>query len=161
MSALLFVFIPMVLLGLVATLCFVGCALIYDYSGYTELSSYQSTVTTDPNVVAFWPLNDAKGSMNAADIAPKQPPLMAFNGTYTGAATPGQTAIVTADTGSNCAFFSGGFVNVDFHQELNTSSSPWKPGSSRVGTQPPRQSPESWWPRPMPTHARATAFSRP
>lgn len=117
MSASLIALIPLVLLGLVGTLCFVGCG----YPDFQFGTPYESTILATPNVVAYWPLDDDKGSAIAADIAPKQAPLTAFNGKYTGSVEPGQTAIVPKDQ-EGSAFFNGGFVNVDFHQELNTSS---------------------------------------
>jgi len=122
-SASLIVFIPLALVAVVGTLCFIGCG----YPDFSFGSAYQQKILDTPNVLAYWPLGDAKDSNIAADIAPKPSPLPAFNGTYIGAATPGQPGIVTGDVQtttqttsvSTCALFSGGRVSVDFRQELN------------------------------------------
>jgi hypothetical protein len=128
MSASLMVLIPLVLLGLVSTLCFVGCALIYDYSGYTFQSEYQGKVVNDPNIVACWPLNDQTeapidpNGTPALDIGPHK-----INGVYnsptTGAVKLNQTQIVPGDEMSACAFFNGGFVQVGFDNRLNPATS--------------------------------------
>jgi len=132
MSASLIVLIPLVLLGTVAALCFVGCALIYNYDDYKEApgpSPYHTKVSGHPNLVACWPLDDTSdtpanpsGTL-ALDIGPNK-----LNGAYIGPAGTvkiQQPGIVPADipsggtTPSTCAFFNGGFVTVPFAQALN------------------------------------------
>jgi hypothetical protein len=56
MNASLIVLVPVVLLGLVAALCFVGCGL--HTHGLALLGPYQDGVRNDPDFVACWPLND-------------------------------------------------------------------------------------------------------
>ena len=76
MSASLIVLIPLVLLGLVTTLCFVGCVL--QAGGLDIQGPYRDAVTTTNGVVAFWPLDDAQGQTKAADNIQKPVP---FDGT--------------------------------------------------------------------------------
>lgn len=128
MSASLIVLIPLVLLGLVGALCFVGCILqtggIHVPPG--PLGPYEGdTVLTESSVVALWPLNDATGSTKAADIGPNK-----FDGDYVG--TEGgnfalqQPGLVPQDiingAQTKCAYFSGGSVQVGFQQALNPGS---------------------------------------
>ena len=119
MSASLIGFIPLVLLGLVGTLCFVGCAAGYDFGKYSYQSAYQGKVSTDPAIVAFWPLNDAAPDDTtdlsiAADVAVHPPPP--FNGTYKDGFTLQQPGIVPLDVQSDgqtpnlCASFNTGRV---------------------------------------------------
>jgi hypothetical protein len=135
MSASLIVLIPVVLLGLVAALCFVGC--IFPVSGLPsgpfQPGTYETAVIQTNGLVALWPLNDEPlGTTNivpsAADVAPKPAGVMPFNGNYEGTLNTSfelnQNSIVPGDSdGSNpaCVSFNGknGFVSVPFHQELN------------------------------------------
>jgi hypothetical protein len=65
MTASLLVFIPIVLLGVFAAFCFVGCALIYDYSDYkaapdepdkpNKVPTYSDDVLDNKDCVAYWP----------------------------------------------------------------------------------------------------------
>src|SRR5262249_23227499 len=121
--------------GLVSTLCFVGCALLggYDFGDYKEETAYEMKVGADPDLVAYWPLNDSTESPDvsgatATDFGPNK-----INGTYE-APVPGtvklqQTGIVPGDSDqqsnarSMCAFFNGGFVQVGFDSRLNPSTS--------------------------------------
>lgn len=128
MSASLIILIPVVLLGLVTALCFVGCGLSTHGLG-EGYGPYHDGIRNTSNLVAFWPLDDQPSpdvsQPEATDIAPKQAPLTPFTGFYTGPAgsfTLGNTGIVTGDVDNGltpCASFNGGFVNVDFHKELN------------------------------------------
>jgi Concanavalin A-like lectin/glucanases superfamily len=138
MTALLVVILPFALFAIVALTCFVGCGLsttgtkqIVDYQ------EYQQTVTTTNGLVAFWPLNDASGTI-AVDLGPHH-----FDGTYTAGpnvpvynaaqhsdASPGtftlkQPNIVVGDTVNNngttpspCVLFNGGYVKVGWQAAL-------------------------------------------
>jgi hypothetical protein len=129
MSATLFVLLPVGMIALVWSLCFVGCYHPVTYvSGFYQ---YQDTVEHTSGLVAFWPLNDTSGT-TAVDLGPNH-----LNGTYTigpdvptynaaqmsdaspGTYTLGQPNIVAGDTVGNnenapnpCVYFDGGFVNI-------------------------------------------------
>jgi len=126
MSASLIVLIPVVLLGVVAALCFVGCG--FSSTGDITPGPYETAVSnSDPGtLIAFWQLNDRPPTGTAFDVAPKQPPLLAFNGTYVGNVLQNQTGIVPSDlvdTAWSSALFGGGFVQVGFQPELNPNDS--------------------------------------
>jgi concanavalin A-like lectin/glucanase superfamily protein len=125
MSASLIVLIPVVLLGLVTALCFVGCVL--NTHGFGNVGPYQDAVSKTSSLIAFWHLSDLQQTTAAFDSAPKQPPLTPFTGTYVGNVFPGQMGIIPSDlvdTTQTCASFGGGFVQVnDFHPELNPQTS--------------------------------------
>jgi hypothetical protein len=131
MSASLIVLIPVVLLGLVTAVCFVGCGLHTHGFGF---GPYEDPITNTGGIVSCWPLNDAPPSTTAVDIK------NGFNGNYTmgpnvpydpmneSAAAPGTftlqaTGIVPGDvqttTLTPCASFNGGFVSVGFQELLN------------------------------------------
>ena len=66
MSASLVVLLPVILLGIVTTLCFAGCG----FSGpnlpvFTTYSD--TTVLANPSVVAYWPLGEAADNVPAVD----------------------------------------------------------------------------------------------
>jgi hypothetical protein len=139
MSASLIVLIPLVLVGLVAGLCFIGCVLPTSGlpGGPYQPGPYQTAITQTGGIQALWPLNDSQlGTLlpiTAADIAPKPSGVAPFNGTYQGTLNSsfelGQPSIVPGDTSSTpaCASFSGtnGFVSVTpFHQQLNPAQQP-------------------------------------
>ena len=126
MSASLIVMIPLVLLGLVTALCFIGCAL--QAGGLDLQGPYLDAVTNDPSLVACWPLDDQADisdnpdGATAADISKNK-----LNGTYKGAALSvkvQQEGIVPGDVPpsgppNTCAFFNGGRVSVPFAGALN------------------------------------------
>jgi Concanavalin A-like lectin/glucanases superfamily len=128
MTASLIALTPLVLLGLVTALCFVGCGL--HTHGLSLLGPYQDGIIADPNIVACWPLNDPSdlptdnpAGTRAADISANN-----FYGYYSGAAGTvkvQQPGIVPGDipsgssTANQCAFFNGGLVQVGFQQALN------------------------------------------
>jgi len=130
-SASLIVLIPVVLLGVVTTVCFVGCVLNRQGTGVGPggpTALYQGAVITNANLVAYWPLNDTQQDLPTAhDLSNHK-----FDGTYTfGPTGPSsfmiqQAGIVPGDLTdalrNPCASFNGGFVQVPFHQELNASS---------------------------------------
>ena len=114
MSVSLIVLIPLVLLGVVTALCFVGCKL--PTSGLS--TPYEQAILGNDFLVAYWPLDDIAGSTTAQDSSTNK-----FNGTYNGA-KPGHTGFIPGDSVDNdvstCASFDGGFVQVPFHVQLNT-----------------------------------------
>lgn len=143
MSASLIVLIPLMLLGVVGALCFVGCVL--NTHGYgPNLSAYESAVFNNKNLIALWPLNDTAESLpTAACINNAQ-----FNGSYPGGPMgPNsfmiqQPGIVFGDVNNGlvpCASFNGGFVTVGFQQALNPAAftlEAWvKPADAPAGVQ--------------------------
>jgi hypothetical protein len=70
MSASLVVLLPVILLGIVSLLCFVGCVL--NTHGLPPSFTQYSTTTVLGNlaVVAYWPLNEANDTVPAADLTP-------------------------------------------------------------------------------------------
>jgi Concanavalin A-like lectin/glucanases superfamily len=68
MSASLIVLIPIVLLGVVTALCFVGCVL-HTYGLPPSFTAYsQTTVLGNPNNIAYWPLNETADTQPAHDL---------------------------------------------------------------------------------------------
>jgi len=135
MSALLVLLFLIGTAAVIWSACFVGCyqsaSLVSDYY------QYQNTVTSTPDLVAFWPLDDTSGT-TAVDLAPNH-----FNGTYTmgpvvtmynaaqqSDVSPGtfalnQTNIVAGDTVNGnpadpnpCVYFNGGYVSVPWQPSL-------------------------------------------
>jgi Concanavalin A-like lectin/glucanases superfamily len=126
MSTSLIVLIPVVLLGLVTALCFVGC--VFQTGGIgPNLGPYGKAITSNTSLIAFWPLDDQVPTDNstpvAHDFASHPVGVMPFDGTYTGTFTLQRQGIVPGDTQNNdlnpCASFNGGRVEVRFHPELN------------------------------------------
>jgi hypothetical protein len=141
MSASLIVLIPLVLLGLVTALCFVGCAQVIGLQPW-QSRSYQSTVSGDPNMVALWPLNDVPPSTTALATPPS------FSGNYIEPVTPRLPAPHSRVAASRLGF-----------QSCSISrSSPSRPGSSR----PPRRAGKlaSWWHRTIWPRTRGSYFSQ-
>jgi hypothetical protein len=113
MSMTLIAAIPLVLLGVVALLGFVGCA-----KGGTlpPPTPYPTVIANTPEgpPLAFWPLNEPMGSGQALDV-----PSHAHDGDYTGTVTLAQPGIVQGDFENNkCPVFGGGFVNVPWAADL-------------------------------------------
>src|SRR5215831_7300266 len=90
MSASLIVMVPIVLLGLVTALCFVGCGLMTHGLGL-GFGPYEDPISNNSNCVACWPLNDAPPSTTAVDIKG------GLNGSYMGSVALVQTGIVAGD----------------------------------------------------------------
>ena len=63
MSVSLVVLLPILLLGIVSVFCFVGCVLQTHGIPFTEYSNL--TVLGDPAIAAYWPLDEAMGSLVA------------------------------------------------------------------------------------------------
>jgi Concanavalin A-like lectin/glucanases superfamily len=132
MSASLVVLIPVLLLGLVTSLCFVGCVFQTGGIGEVDLGPYRNAITKSSNLIAFWPLDDAPPTDPSAPVArDNAAPFgqIGFDGTYKGNFTLRVDGIVTGDhpavgsAGNPCASFDGGLVEVLFNQSLNPSSS--------------------------------------
>jgi hypothetical protein len=70
MSTSLIVLLPVILLGLVSLLCFVGCAFQTHGLGPTFTQYSSTTVLGNPAVVAYWPLLEASDSLPATDLTP-------------------------------------------------------------------------------------------
>jgi hypothetical protein len=72
MSMSLVVLLPLILLGIVGTLCFVGCR--FDSSGLggssSPFTSYTGTtiLANSPNCIAYWPLKEAKDTDAASEL---------------------------------------------------------------------------------------------
>jgi hypothetical protein len=123
MSASLVVLLPVILLGIVSLLCFVGCA--FDTHGLPPAFQQYSSVTVlgNPAVVAYWPLDETGDSLQAADLTPNPD-----NGQYIDQNTlpgiypwPGYTIdnaplpnILSAAAPGTVAFAQPGIVSGDF-----------------------------------------------
>jgi hypothetical protein len=71
MSAPLVVLLPVVLLGIVGVLCFVGCGLSDAGLGNPAFTKYSdTTVLANAAVVAYWPLSETDDSLPAIDRTP-------------------------------------------------------------------------------------------
>ena len=70
MSASLVVLLPVILLGLVSLLCFVGCHLPTGGlpPAFTQYST--TTVLGNPAIMGYWPLLEISDILPAADLAP-------------------------------------------------------------------------------------------
>jgi hypothetical protein len=120
MSASLVLLFLIGMAAIVWSACFIGCDTIFGLHTTTTITpyyQYQTSVTTTPGLVAFWPLNDTSGTV-AVDLGPNH-----FDGTYTvgptGTFMLDQPNIVVGDTiGNNpsdpnpCVYFNGGYVNI-------------------------------------------------
>ena len=68
MSMSLVVLLPLILLGIVGTLCFVGCA--FNTQGLeTPFTTYTgTTILLNPAIMAYWPLGDLADTVPAAEL---------------------------------------------------------------------------------------------
>jgi hypothetical protein len=134
--------IPLALLGVVALMVFVGCALNVEGLGSDDNPppppNYRDTISKTPNLIAFWPLNEAEGETQAKDVTGnghdgEYTPTAAvpFDPVQQSASAPGtvdlgQSGIVPGDTINNqvqpCPSFQGGYVKVPFDDALNSAS---------------------------------------
>jgi hypothetical protein len=129
MSASLVVLLPVILLGIVGVICFVGCGLDTSGTGNPAFTKYSdTTVLANPAVVAYWPLSETGDSLPAIDRTPSPK-----NGQYLDPATspaiypwpdyvvpsgPGTTVESAAAPGS-IAFAQPGIVAGDSIQPAN------------------------------------------
>jgi hypothetical protein len=140
MNTTLFFLVPIGLLAVVWSLCFVGAC--FPTSGLPGGPSnpYSNLVLGESGIIAYWPLNDAPGSTQAKDLTGN-----GHDGTYTippdYAAAPansrvlnpptanlGQGSIVPGDTGTGdlnpdpaCVDFEGGYVSIPWNTATLTS----------------------------------------
>jgi hypothetical protein len=69
MSMSLVVLLPLILLGIVGTLCFVGCILDSSGLGVTPFTTYTgTTILLNPAIIAYWPLGEAADTIPAAEL---------------------------------------------------------------------------------------------
>jgi hypothetical protein len=69
MSMSLVVLIPLILLGIVGALCFVGCVLQTGGLGGAPFTTYTgTTILTNSSIIAYWPLGEAADTMPAAEL---------------------------------------------------------------------------------------------
>jgi hypothetical protein len=138
MSTALFFLLPIGLLAVVWSLCFVGAC--FPTSGLPGTSTPYSNLVLGDNPIAYWPLSDAPGSTQAKDLTGN-----GHDGTYINppdyAATPansrllnpptanlGLGSIVPGDTGSGdknpnpgSVDFEGGYVSIPWNTPTSTS----------------------------------------
>jgi len=135
MSTVLVVAIPLALLSVVALLGFVGCH--FHPQGVKDFFDYQGTVSSNPDLVAMWPLGESSGTTagevngNGPDgtytpVPPAPYDAVNLSAAETGVITIGQSGIVPGDTlNSNpnqratCPFFDGGFVSIPWADKIN------------------------------------------
>jgi hypothetical protein len=132
MSASLVVLLPVILLGLVSLLCFVGCHLPTGGlpPAFTQYST--TTVLGNPAIMGYWPLLEISDILPAADLAPNPD-----NGQYIDMSTlpaiypwpdysisnlPGPNILSAAAPGS-VAFAQPGIVTGDYGTSDSDSSS--------------------------------------
>jgi hypothetical protein len=70
MSMSLVVLLPVILLGIVGTLCFVGCVFQTGGLGGPPFNSYTGTtiLANSPNCIAYWPLKEIADSVPASEL---------------------------------------------------------------------------------------------
>ena len=139
MSTALFFLLPIGLLAVVWSLCFVGACLPVSGLPGGPATPYSNLILGEQGLIAYWPLSDAPGSTQAKDItgnghdgtytSPPDYPAMPANSR---ALNPpmvnlGQTSIVPGDTGSgdknpNAASvdFEGGYVSIPWNTATAT-----------------------------------------
>lgn len=71
MTLSLIVFVPVALLILISSLCFVGCVLDTTGLGLGFTTYSDSDVIANPSCVAYWPLSDSPGQDTALDVVGK------------------------------------------------------------------------------------------
>jgi hypothetical protein len=69
MSMSLVVLLPLILLGIVGTLCFVGCAFQTGGLGGAPFTTYTgTTILLNPAIMAYWPLGETADTIPAAEL---------------------------------------------------------------------------------------------
>jgi len=135
MTATLIVLVPLALLGIVALLGFVGCAL---HAGGLQIANpYQDLVTGENSLVVYWPLDETTGTTASELSANKFDGMYlsglgmsSYDGTNLSAAASGNVTInqmpgiVFGDAFEGnppepCPLFDGGIVRVDWKQLIN------------------------------------------
>jgi hypothetical protein len=140
MSTTLFFLIPIGMLAVVWSLCFVGACLPTTGLPPGPATPYSNLVLGEQGIIAYWPLSDAKGSTQAKDLTgnghdgiytnPPDYPAMPTNSRVLNPPTAnlGQSSIVPGDAGtgnlnSNPAGvdFEGGYVSIPWNMTPATS----------------------------------------
>src|SRR4051794_12595648 len=67
MSTSLIVLIPVILLGIVGMLCFVGCILPVGGLG-PEFNTYTPMILSTKDIIAYWPLKEGSDAMPASEL---------------------------------------------------------------------------------------------
>jgi hypothetical protein len=67
MSTSLIVLIPVILLGIVGMLCFVGCTLPTGGLG-PDFNTYTTTILSNKDIIAYWPLKEGADTMPASEL---------------------------------------------------------------------------------------------
>jgi hypothetical protein len=138
MSTTLFFLVPIGMLAVAWSLCFIGC------NGDTfQFSAYSDTILTEPSLVAYWPLSDLLVPLQILDQTASAGDLSGnnHNGTYTvppaypsaqfskaiAAPTVARgTSLVPGDAGSQknpfpaSANFNGGYVSIPWNTPNST-----------------------------------------
>ena len=135
MSTSVVVLIPVILLGIVGMLCFVGCALNTTGTGVgtqTPVTTYTgTTVLLNPSIIAYWPLGETADTLPAAElisgntgnyIDPATMPSFYPWPAYTIQNPPGPD-IQSADAPGTIAFAQPGIVKGDTVQPANDPAS--------------------------------------
>lgn len=140
MSAALFFLVPIGILAVVWSACFVGCWL--NTHGQGGSTPYSDDIVGDSNLVAYWPLGDllgtlVKGQMSGAgDLSgnnhigtykvPPDYPSAQFSKAIIGSTLTRKTSFVPGDAGSTknpfpgSVDFEGGFVNIPWNTPTST-----------------------------------------
>lgn len=127
MSTSLIVLLPLILLGIVGMLCFVGCGLSTHGLG-TPFTTYTgTTILLNPAIIAYWPLKEAADTVPAAELisgntgnyidpstAPTLYPWPAF-----AIPNPPGPDVQSADAPGTIAFAQPGIVKGDTVQPAN------------------------------------------
>ena len=150
MSTALFFLVPIGMLAVVWSACFVGCA--FPTSGLpggtdTTPTPYSNLILAEkPNLVAYWPLNEPMGATQANDLSGNghngtytTPPAYPFVSSTTGTApatslaiasptlAQGQGSLVGGDTGTgdqntspSSVDFDGSYVSIPWSTQIQT-----------------------------------------
>jgi hypothetical protein len=134
MSITLFFVVPIGILAIAWSLCFVGCGDTFNFTAYSD------TILTEPTLVAYWPLSDLLGPLNlpgqtASDLSgnnhngtyilPPAYPAAQFSKAISAPSVARGNSLVPGDAGSQknpfpaSADFGGGYVSIPW----NTSNS--------------------------------------
>jgi hypothetical protein len=128
MSMSLVVLLPVILLGIVGMLCFVGCGLSTHGLGTTAFTTYTTTtILLNSDCIAYWPLGETADTQPAAElisgntgnyIDPNTAPSLYPWPPYTLQNPPGPD-ILSADAPGTIAFVQPGLVPGDTIQPAN------------------------------------------
>ncbi len=136
MSITLFFLVPIGMLAIAWSLCFVGCGDTFNFSGYSD------AILAEPTLVAYWPLNDLIGPLepgqtaNASDLSghnhngtytiPPAYPAAQFSRAIAAPSVARGASLVPGDSGSQdnpsaaSANFGGGYVSIPWNTPNST-----------------------------------------